>query len=160
MEYNYVLWGIVIMFLVLFLVSIVLWSVWSAQVPSVSENIHVIDAVTTDRNSATALSAIIKVKFAPGTKQGDIPTRAQSTSVLASVIADTDEYPSATSTWNLIAQGVGKKYMDEFSAINAVSVQLTPVTADANQAESAVYTRGYISPLVNVPVPSVVSTTE
>lgn len=151
------LWAIVIMFLVLFLVSIILWTVWSSQVPSVSENIHVIDAVTTDRNSATGVNAIIKVKFASGTKQGDIPSREQSTAVLAAILADTDEYPAATTTWNLIAQGVGKKYMDDFSAVSAVSVQLTPTTADANQAESAVYTRGYISPLTDVPVPSVVT---
>lgn len=137
------LWIVIGVFLLLFVVSMVLWTVWAYQVPSLAEGVYYYPTIATGRKEDSSVGLIVKLRYNRNTKQGDIPEKADVLANASAVFDDKTTYPE-DSEWNLLGQDIAERIYKAYTSVSGVSLQIN-VQGDAN--ETTLSTHGWVSPL-------------
>jgi len=136
------IWLLFFLFILGFLIVMIVMLATGYSIPKESEQIYVFPNVTTNRHGTTSVEVYLKVRLKGGTKEEEIPPQSEYQTIVTFVLNDLVTSPSTTH-WNILAQNIGKRVMDE-NKVQAVSVMLEIGTTDI---ERYIYTEGYISPL-------------
>jgi hypothetical protein len=147
---NAWLWALVIAFLVLFVVSAVLWSVWASAVPSSAEGMFYYPGVVTGRKGDTVVNMVVKVRYLRGSKQGDLPSKKAVLAAITDTYANVDEYPLESTEFDRLGYAIAKKVYDAHDPVKGVSLQIRGMTGDLNH--SVLSHCGYITPLPGNPL--------
>ena len=147
---NAWLWALVIAFLLLFVVSAILWSVWAAAVPSSAEGVFYYPGVATGRKGDATVNMVVKVRYLRGTKQGDLPSKKAVLATITDTFADVEEYPLASTEFDLLGHAIAKKVYDAHDPVKGVSLQIRGVTGELTHSVLSHY--GYITPLPGDPL--------
>lgn len=143
------LWALVLAFLVLFVVSAILWSVWAA-VPSSAEGVFYYPGVATGRRGDTTVNMVVKVRYLRDTKQGDLPDKKSVLATITDTYANTEDYPPASTEFDLLGHAIAKKVYHAHDSVKGVSLQIRGVTGELTHSVLSHY--GYITPLGGDPL--------
>jgi len=130
-------------FLLLFVVSLILWTVWAYQVPSYAEGVFYYPTIATGRKEDSSAGLIVKLRYYRNTKQGDLPGKDDVLSNATAVFDDKTNFPD-DSEWNLLGQGIAERIYTTYTSVSGVSLQIN-VLGDAN--ETTLSTHGWVAPL-------------
>lgn len=129
--------------LLLFFVSIILWTVWAYRVPTMAEGVFYYPSIASGRKGDANVGLIVKLRYRPNSKQGDLPDKDEVLTNAKAIFDDKGTYPE-DSEWGLLGQSIAERVYKAYTTVGGVSLQIN-VLGGAN--ESTVSTHGWVMPL-------------